>query len=95
MHEQRTATSERKLSIVEQIVCALPIGLVAVGGAIGGAFGGLAWYLNQKIMRGTQATPVRYALVALTIVGSVAAYFAAVFVLVMLFPNLFGATVVR
>jgi hypothetical protein len=88
--EQQTATNERKLSIVEQIVCALPIGLVAIGGAVGGAFGGLAWFLNQKIMRSTRSAPVRYALVALTIVGAVAAYFASLVVLVMLFPNLFG-----
>ena len=90
MNEQQTAPTERKLTVVEQIVCALPIGLVAVGGAIGGAFGGLGWYLNQKIMRSNRSAPVRYALAVLTLVGAVAVYFASVVVLAMLFPNLFG-----
>jgi hypothetical protein len=91
MSDAETTATGRKLSIVEQIVCALPIGLVAVGGAVGGAFGGLAWYFNQKIMRSPRSAPVRYALVALTFAGAIAAYFASVIVLTMLFPDVFGA----
>ena len=88
---QVTANEGRKLSIVEQIVCALPIGLIAIGGALGGLCGGLAWALNQKIMRSERSAPVRYALALATLVGAIAAYFGAVVVLAMLFPDLFGS----
>lgn len=87
--DQEPAT-ERKLTIVEQIVCALPIGLIVVGGAIGGACGGAAWVVNQKIMRSNGSAPVRYLLVALTFVGAVVAYFAAIFALALIFPDLFA-----
>ncbi len=84
------ATTERKLSVTEHIICALPIALIAVGGAIGGLCGGAAWAVNQKIMRGQQSAVVRYALVALTFVGAIAAYFAVIIALAMAFPNLFS-----
>lgn len=90
MSADQGPATERKLTIVEQIVCALPIGLIAVGGAIGGACGGAAWVVNQKIMRSNSSAPVRYLLVALTFVGAVVAYFAAIFALALIFPDLFA-----
>ncbi len=90
MSTGQTPGAERKLTVVEQIVCALPIALVAVGGAIGGACGGLAWVANQKIMRSNRSAPVRYMLVALTFVGAVAGYFVVLFLLAMAFPSLFA-----
>ena len=90
MTDQTTASAERKLTTLEQVICAVPLVLVFIGGAIGGAAGGLAWAINQKIMRGNASAPVRYGLTALTFVGAVGLYFAAVFVLAMLFPNLFA-----
>jgi hypothetical protein len=90
MTEQNAPSTERKLTTVEQIVCALPIALVAIGGAIGGAAGGLAWAINQKIMRSDKPAAVRYGLVALTFVGAIAFYLAVIFVLTLLFPNLFA-----
>jgi sulfite exporter TauE/SafE len=89
MIEQVSPSTERKLTVVEQIVCALPIALVAVGGAIGGACGGVAWAVNQKIMRSDRSAPVRYLLIALTFVGAVLAYFAVLFALALAFPDLF------
>jgi len=90
MSEENTASTGRKLTTVEQIVCALPIALIVVGGALGGAAGGLAWAINQKIMRSSASAAVRYGLVALTFVGAIALYFAVVFLLAALFPNLFA-----
>jgi hypothetical protein len=90
MAEQNTRSTERKLTVVEQFVCALPLAMIAVGGALGGAAGGIAWAINQKIMRSNQSAAVRYGLTALTFAGAVALYFVGVLVLAMLFPNLFA-----
>jgi hypothetical protein len=43
MTEQNEPLAERKLTILEQVICAAPIALVAVGGALGGLCGALAW----------------------------------------------------
>ena len=88
MTEQGTVSAQRKLTTFEQVVCAVPLVLIFVGGAIGGAAGGLAWAINQKIMRGNAPAPMRYGLTVLTFVGAVGLYFAAIFILTMLFPNL-------
>ena len=90
MSEPDATSPERKLTTVEQIVCALPIALIAIGGALGGAAGGLAWAINQKIMRSDKSAAVRYSLVALTFVGAVVAYLAAVVALGIAFPGLFA-----
>ncbi len=90
MTEQNEPATERKLTILEQVVCAAPIALVAVGGAIGGLCGGLAWAVNQKIMRSDRSAGVRYGLAALTFVGAIALYFAVVTAIALAFPNLFA-----
>ena len=90
MSEQNERPAERKLTIVEQIVCAAPIALVTVGGAIGGLCGGLGWAINQKIMRSDRSAGVRYGLAALTFVGAIALYFAVVTVIALVFPSLFA-----
>jgi hypothetical protein len=90
MTEQSTVSAQRKLTTLEQVVCAVPLLLIFVGGAIGGAAGGLAWAINQKIMGGNASAPVRYGLTVLTFVGAVGLYFTAIFILAMLFPNLFA-----
>lgn len=64
--------------------------LVIVGGAIGGAAGGLSWAINQKIMRMDASAAVRYGLAALSFVGAIALYFAGVFVFALMFPGLFS-----
>ena len=90
MTEQTAAPAARKLTTLEQVICAVPLVLIFIGGAIGGAAGGLAWAINQKIMRSNASAPVRYGLTVLTFAGAVGLYFAAVFVLAMMFPNLFA-----
>lgn len=90
MTEQQTS-EPRKLSIMEQIVCAWPLALVAVGGALGGVCGAVAWVLNTRIMASSMGAPMRYALIVLSGIGAIALYFAGAILLAVLFPNIFGA----
>lgn len=89
--ETPATTSRRRLSPLEQGVCAWPIVLIFVGGALGGACGGAAWALNTRIMSSTLSAPVRYALIIASGLGAGLLYFVGVIVLTMLFPNVFGA----
>jgi hypothetical protein len=49
-----------KLRWYQHVWCALPLALVAVGGAIGGACGGAAWVLNQAVFQKTANPILRY-----------------------------------
>ena len=49
-----------KLAWYDQIWIALPIALVAVGGAIGGGCGGLAWGINKAVFQKTRNPVLRY-----------------------------------
>ena len=88
---ERREREQRQLSMIEHVVCAWPFVLVAVGGALGGACGGLAWAINTRIMASTLSAPMRYGLVFLSGLGAAALYFVGVMLLVMFFPNMFGA----
>ena len=63
---QQPTQERRKLTTLEQIICAWPLVLVVIGGAIGGAFGGAAWVINTRIMASSMAPPMRYGLIVLT-----------------------------
>ena len=71
-----------KLVWYEQVWIALPIGLVAVGGAIGGLCGGAAWAINKKVFQKTESVVLRYLWTGLISAAAVIAYIvlAAVFV---------------
>lgn len=88
--ETRAESEKRKLTTFEQVVCAWPLALLLVGGALGGACGGAAWALNTKIMSSALSAPVRYGLIVLTGVGAGFLYFLGIFILASVFPNLFG-----
>ena len=67
-----------KLTALQQVFCAWPLALVAIGGAIGGLCGGAAWAINARIMSSGMSAPVRYGLCVLTgVVAAVVWYFAA------------------
>jgi len=55
-----SATAPTKLTWYEQLWIALPIALVGVGGAIGGACGGLAWAINKTVFKKTENPVLRY-----------------------------------
>lgn len=59
------APAPAKLSWYEQIWIALPLALVAVGGAIGGGFGGLAWGVNKIVFKKVGNPVLRYLLTTL------------------------------
>jgi hypothetical protein len=59
-----------KLSPGWYVLIALPMGLVAVGGLLGGLCGGVGMAANQVIARSTLATPVKI-LLMLMIIGGV------------------------
>ena len=52
-----------------------PVLLVFGGGLIGGACGGAAWGINQKIFKATENPLMKYALTGLVSVAAVIVYF--------------------
>ena len=60
-----------KLEWYQQLWIALPIGLVAIGGAIGGGCGGAAWAINRKVFLATEHPVLRYVWTGLISVAAV------------------------
>jgi hypothetical protein len=77
----RTIRLVDPLAWYQWIWTGLPLVLVFVGGAIGGALGAVAMTFNIRILRSGQSGPIRYALTALLSIGALGAYvfFASVF----------------
>ena len=75
MTEQQPATSEAKPSQIPvsgQLLCAWPLILVFVGGALGGGLGGAAYGINTKIYKSSLPVVAKVCLnllVGLTAVG--------------------------
>ena len=55
----------------------IPLLLLFVGGALGGAVGGFATYTNSHILRSDRSLASRYALTGLVTISSLAVFFAA------------------
>ncbi len=55
-----------KLSKVDQVFVVLPLGLLAIGGAIGGGLGGVAAYSNSLLMREYKDSNLKYVLSLVT-----------------------------
>ena len=81
-----------KRNIIEAFLVYLPIGLVAVGGALGGAIGGVTVWFNMKIAQSNYSGVKRYSLYLATIFGAILFYFIVVTILAIIFPSLFGAS---
>ena len=79
-----------ELSTATNIFCAWPLVLVAVGGALGGMLGAMAWMLNVKIMKSNFIAAVTIPAVILTGIGAFAAYFVIVMYLAFQFPEVFA-----
>jgi hypothetical protein len=86
-----TKEKNRPLTVTEHVACAIPISLVFFGGALAGLCGGLAWALNQKVIRLNLPVTVRYSLMNLTLVGALLLFIQVVTVLAAFFPNLFDS----
>lgn len=81
---------DRDLNLVENIACAWPVILLGFGGAIGGAFGALAWYLNVKVMKSNYIGLITYPAVILIGLMAWALYLATALWLVLQFPDVFA-----
>ena len=81
---------DKKLSTVENIVCAWPLVLIGVGGALGGLCGACGWYLNVKVMKSDYIGLVTYPAVILIGLASWASYLGIVVWLVIQFPEIFA-----
>ena len=64
---------------------ALPFALVIVGGATGGACGGLAWFINLKVFQKTEHPVLRYVWTGLISAAAAAVYVIAALVLMSFF----------
>jgi len=80
----------RELTTVQNIFCAWPFALVALGGALGGLLGALAWMLNVKIMKSDFIALVTVPAVIIVGLGAFAFYFAIVAFLMIQYPDIFA-----
>ncbi len=68
----------------EGLLIILPIGLFAVGGAIGGGLGAVAYVVNLRVFATDLPKYMKYACTVGTLVGAVILYFVAVIILQLL-----------
>jgi hypothetical protein len=71
----------RQASSAETVIALLPIGLVAVGGALGGAIAAVAVGVNLSIARGSDGAPIRLLSMLGTTVVAVVAWWGALSVI--------------
>ncbi len=79
------SASTRKLAWYEHLWCALPLCLVAMGGAIGGGCGGLAWACNRQIFRKMNNPALCYCVTGVISVAAFGLYLVVAILFVMLF----------
>lgn len=77
-----------KLTGFEYFWCALPIGILVVGGAVGGVFAGIAVTGNLAIFRSRRTLSKKYILSASMLIGTFIAWWAAALTLMTIFPGL-------
>jgi hypothetical protein len=64
----------RSLTWYEYAWMGIPVVLVTIGGALGGALGFAAAYGNARIFRGDRSAPAKYALTGLVSLGTAVAF---------------------
>ena len=79
----------KNLKWYEILAACWPIVLVILGGAIGGACGGLACSLNIKLFNTKLSKPLKYIYSFLIGIGGILLYLFAIVLLATIFPNLF------
>lgn len=72
------------LSVAQKIWVLSPLLLMLFGGALGGAIGGGAAFINARILRSYDAPAARYGLSALVLVGAIFMYLIFVTILALL-----------
>ena len=87
---EEDSKDNKKLKGFEHIICGWPLILVFIGGAIGGACGGLAYALNAKLYLSELSKTKKYLYITLVGLGAFVLYYAVVVILVLIFPDLFS-----
>jgi hypothetical protein len=70
----RTIKIVEPLTLYQWLWTGIPLLLVFIGGALGGALGGVAMAFNVRILRSDKTAVLRYALAALLSLGALGAY---------------------
>ena len=77
-----------KLQWYEHACCGLPLILMFLGGALGGACGGVGYAVSTSVFKKAMPTPVKYVLSLLISGAAFGLYLGVVITLAIKFPNL-------
>lgn len=78
-----------KLQWYEHACCGLPLLLMFVGGALGGACGGVGYAVSTAVFKKALPTPAKYVLSVLISITAFGLYLGVAIALAVAFPNLF------
>ncbi len=87
--EQPKENISKKLKWYEHLAAGWLLLLVFMGGAIGGACGGLAYFLNTKFFNSRLSNSLKYTFSFLVGVAGFGLYFLIIVIITTLFPNSF------
>ena len=73
----------------EQIWAGLPLLLIFLGGAIGGACGGIAYTYNAKVFKSNLGKPLQFLVTFIITISSFVTYIIAIVIISRIFPDLF------
>ena len=79
----------KNLKWYEHLAAGWPLILVFIGGAVGGACGGMAYALNAKLFNSRISAPLKYVFSFLIGIACTVLYFLVIVMLVAMFPGLF------
>ena len=88
MTANQPESSSVKLQWYEHACCGLPLLLLFVGGALGGACGGIGYGLSAAVFKKAMPTPAKYVLSLLISMTAFGLYLGVVIALAVAFPNL-------
>ncbi len=88
MTTDQPTSSSVKLPWYEHAWSGLPLVLMLVGGAIGGACGGVGYALSTAVFKKAMPTPAKYVISLLISIAAAGMYFGVVIMLASFFPDL-------
>lgn len=65
-----------KVAMGMMVMSFLPLGLIAVGGALGGACGGAGWAVNQSVLRSQHSSAIKVLIMLGVTLGAIALWIA-------------------
>ena len=88
MTTNQPESSSVKLQWYEHAWCGLPLLLLFIGGALGGACGGAGYALSAAVFKKAMPTPAKYVLSLLISMTAFGIYLGVAIALALAFPNL-------